>query len=128
MQHLEELQPKRHIDIDTKAPARNYLDRVHGTVSMKNQAEEHVKQEFKRIEKSSGSRQPQNYEGNPETSVEPKGKRGGAKGSQKPRHVKQMERDMRREIERGFQEPEESNLNNTDAAILQTKQIKTVAK
>ena len=75
---------------------------------MKNQAKENVKKEFGRIEKASGSRDLQHYEENPETSVEPKGKkRGGAKGSQKPRHVKQIERDMRQGIERGSREIEE---------------------
>ena len=38
MQHLEKLQPKIHIDVDTKVLTRSYLDRVCETVSMKNQA------------------------------------------------------------------------------------------
>ena len=38
MQHLEELQPKGHIGLDTQVLARKYLDRVYDTASMKNQA------------------------------------------------------------------------------------------
>ena len=51
MQHLEELQPKKHIDVDTEVLTRNYLDRVYETVSMNNQAKENIEKEFNKYEK-----------------------------------------------------------------------------
>ena len=37
MQLLEDVQPKRHIGVDTKVLRRHYLDRVYETISMKKQ-------------------------------------------------------------------------------------------
>ena len=54
MQHLEELQPKMQIDIDTKVLTRNYLDRVYETVSINNQVDDELKPEFERVEKPVG--------------------------------------------------------------------------
>ena len=42
-QHLEDLQPKRHIDVDTKVLTRSYLNRIYESVSEKERAEEDAK-------------------------------------------------------------------------------------
>ena len=93
-----------------------------------NQAKEDVNKEFQRVGKASGSKDPQNYEEDPGATHPPKGKRGGAKGFQKPKHVKQIERYMKQEIERGLQEVEESYLNRTEVATLQNKHLKAGVK
>ena len=54
-QHLEDLQPKRHIDVDTKVLTRNYLNRIYETVSEKERATEDgklVRQELDRDERA----------------------------------------------------------------------------
>ena len=54
-QHLEDLQPKRHIDVDTKVLTRNYLNRIYESVSEKERAEEDgklVRQELDRDERA----------------------------------------------------------------------------
>ena len=38
-QHLEDLQPKRHIDVDTKVLTRNYLNRIYESVGEKERTE-----------------------------------------------------------------------------------------
>ena len=40
MQQLEDLQPKRHIDVDTKILTRNYLNRIYESVGEKERTEE----------------------------------------------------------------------------------------
>ena len=63
---MEELQPKRrNTDVDTKALTINYSDRVYETASMKEQAREDIKKEFKKYEKASGSKDSQNNPGWP---------------------------------------------------------------
>ena len=37
---LEDLQPKRHIDVDTKILTRNYLNRIYESVGEKERTEE----------------------------------------------------------------------------------------
>ena len=96
---------------------------------MKNQAKEmYIKKEFNKYEKASGSKDPQNYDReDPETTRPPKGKRGRPPLN-KPKHAKNIERTMKQEYERGFQEIEKSNLHSTEVAALQTKRLKTIAK
>ena len=80
-QQLDESQPtKRRIDVDTEILTRNYLDRVYLNTIDKEHAMDDVKNEFKRVgfhspEKTSGSRDKPKH-GGPESSIEPKGKRG----------------------------------------------------
>ena len=81
-------------------------------------SKEDIKREFGIVERASGSRETQNYEEDPEATHPTKGKRGGAKGP-KPRRAKQTEREMRQEIERGFREIEESNLNSAEETAWQ---------
>jgi hypothetical protein len=126
-EHLDDLQPKRRIDVDTKVLTRNYLDRIYENVSEMERTRQEFQRELRTPEKASGSRDPKNYGDDPEESHPPKGKRGGAKGP-KPRHVKETEREMRQEIERGFQEVEESNLNSADVNTWRKKHLKTVIK
>ena len=63
----------------------------------------------------------------PEASHPPKGKRGRP-ALNKPKPVKDMERYMHKEIEKGFQEVDESNLLSTEIATLQIKRLKTIVK
>ena len=94
---------------------------------MKEQAREDVNKEFKTHEKASGNKYSQTYQNDPEASHPPKGKRGRpAPNKSKP--VKDMERYMHKEIEKGFQEVDESNLISTEVATLQTKRLQTIAK
>jgi len=90
-------------------------------------SKEEVQRELKSPEKPSGSKDPQNFEDDPEASHPPKGKRGAARGP-KPRHVKQTEREVRQEIETGFQQIEESRLNSADVNAWLKKKLKTVVK
>ena len=46
----------------------------------------------------------------------------------KPKHVKNMERYMNKEIEKGSQEIEETDVNSTVVAPLQIKRSKTIVK
>ena len=106
VQHLEQLQPKRRrIDVDAKVSTRKYLDRICEIVSI-NQAKEDVTKEFQQYERASGSNDPQMYDKeDPGASHPPKGKRGRPVVN-KPKQVKDMERIMRQEIAKGFQEIE----------------------
>ena len=100
MQHLEDLHPQRHIDIDTKVLTRNYLNRIYETISEKERAEEDakfVRQELDRDERAekrerrrdekarkretaSGGKDVRTYEDeNPESNIEPKGRPGRPK-------------------------------------------------
>ena len=125
---MEELQPKRrNIDVYTKVLTINYLDRVYETVSMKEQAREYVTKEFEKYEKANGSKDSQNYQDDPEASHPPKGKRGRP-ALNKPKPAKDMERYMHKEIEKGFQEVDESNLISTEIATLHIKHLKTIVK
>ena len=66
-QQLDQAQPiKRRVDVDTKVPTRNYLDRVYLNTVGKVHAMDDVKNEFKRVgfhtpEKPSGSGDKANY-------------------------------------------------------------------
>ena len=83
-QQLDQAQSiKKRVDVDTKVPTRNYLDRVYLNTADKVHAMDEVEDEFKRIgfhspEKSSGSRDRPKYDGddNPESTIEPRGKAG----------------------------------------------------
>ena len=80
------------------------------------------------MKKTSGSKDPRNYDKeDPEASHPPKGKRGRP-ALNRPKNVKDMERYMNQEIEKGFQEIEESYLNSTEVASLQIKRLKTIVK
>ena len=71
-QQLEDLQPKRPIDVDTKVLTRNYLNRIYESVSEKKE------EKTRKREKASGSKGTRTYEDDntPESTVEPKGSRG----------------------------------------------------
>ena len=143
-EHLDDLQPKRRIDVDTKVLTRNYLDRIYENVSEMERTKEEFQRELKTPEKASGSRDPQNYREDtsrprgrppkPKKETEPgtdttDAQRGRPKKNlPKPRQVKETEREMRQEIERGFQEVEESNLNSADVNTWRKKHLKTVIK
>ena len=74
------------------------------------------------------SNDPQNYDKkDPETTRPPKGRRGRPPLN-KPKHVKDIERIMKQEYERGFQDIEESNLHSTEVASLQIKRLKITVK
>ena len=60
---------------------------------MKEQARAYVKIKFQKHEKTSGSKDPRNYEEDPEATHPPKGKRGRP-ALNKAKHVKDMERYM----------------------------------
>ena len=93
---------------------------------MKEQAREDVEKEFK-YEKASGSKDSQNYQDDPEASHPHQGKRGRP-ALNKPKPVKDMERYMHKETEKGFQEVDEPNLIRTEVATLQIKRLKTTVK
>ena len=76
-QQLDQLQPKRGVDVDTNVLTRNYLDRLYLNTIDKVQAKGDLKKENERVEKASGSKDVQSYgEDNPESTIEPKGKAG----------------------------------------------------
>lgn len=74
-QQLDQSQPRRRVDVDIKTLTRNYLDRLYLNTVDKVQVKADLKHENERVDKSSGSRDQPKY-GNPESSVEPKGKAG----------------------------------------------------
>ena len=150
-QHLEDLQPKRHIDVDTKVLTRNYLNRIYESVSEKERATEDaklVRQELDRDERAekkerkkeekarkremaSGSKDVRTYEDdNPESAVEPKGPRGRPKNSNSPipQQVRDMKVKSRLQQEKDEVTRQESNLNSPTKNTLLGKQLKTIVK
>ena len=150
-QHLEDLQPKRHIDVDTKVLTRNYLNRIYESVSEKERAEEDgklVRQELyrderaeqkerkreekarqreNRREKASGSKDVRTYEDeNPESAVEPKGNPGRPKKSPIPQSIRDMKVRSQLQKEKDDLIIQESNLNSPSKSTLQGKHLTTI--
>ena len=148
-QHLEDLQPKRHIDVDTKVLTRNYLNRIYESVSERERATEDAKivrqeldrderaekkerkkeEKARKREKASGSKDTRTYEDvNPESDVEPKGPRGRPKNSPIPQQVRDMKVKSRLQQEKDELTRQESNLNSPTKNTLLGKQLKTIVK